>query len=54
LIYATIWGLLTALARTVYLLDMGINETAVLQGLPETIYRFSHFLLPLALYKKHF
>ena len=49
LIYAIIWGLLTALARTVYLLDMGINETAVLQGLPETIYRFSHFLVPLSL-----
>lgn len=49
LIYATMWGLLTALARTVYLLDMGITETAFLQGLPETIYRFSHFLIPLSL-----
>ncbi len=50
LIYATIWGLLTALARivSVFLIE-GISLEEFFLNLPHTIYRFPNGLLPLAL-----
>ena len=47
LIYAAIWGFLTALARIVSGLKYGVNIDIVMQYLHTTIYRIPHGLVPL-------
>lgn len=50
LIYMTLWGLLTAFARTVYLLDIALSLENFFLGLPNTMMRLCHGLIPLALF----
>lgn len=47
--YFVIWGLLTSIARTWYVLGDGITLDLMLVNLPKTIYRLPHGLIPLAL-----
>ncbi len=51
LFYIILWGFLTALARVVSNFHSDIFWYSLNQWVPETLYRFPHFLLPLTLYK---
>jgi len=48
LIWAAIWGLLTALSRVVGYTNIYPNWSTFTQFLPQTIYRLPHFFIPLA------
>jgi len=50
LIYAAIWGFLTALARIVSGLHYDISIAIVMQYLHKTIFRLPHGLIPLIAY----
>lgn len=47
LVYAVLWGGLTALARVVYDFQWELPWQSLAQGLPGTVYRFPHALVPL-------
>ena len=48
LLYAIFWGLVTAVARIWSNLDMDFLIASLHQNLFECLYRFPHFLIPLA------
>jgi len=50
LIYAIIWGVITALARVAFTISLAGIGSAAFFTLYETIYRLSHGLVPLALF----
>lgn len=50
LLYATIWGLLTALARIVGHFDFGLPLDSFLQWAYQSVYRFPHALIPAVVY----
>ena len=50
--WASIWGFATAVARTATALGSIVLWDTLVQGLPETLVRLPHGLLPLALYWK--
>jgi len=50
LLYATLWGLLTALARIVGHFDVGLPMDSFLHWAYHTVYRFPHALIPLAVF----
>tara|TARA_B100000809_G_scaffold263834_1_gene318050 strand:- start:11735 stop:12487 length:753 start_codon:yes stop_codon:yes gene_type:complete len=50
LIYAAIWGFLTAFARIISGLKYGVNLDIIMQYLHTTIYRMPHGLIPLIAY----
>jgi hypothetical protein len=47
LVYATCWGFLTALARVVYGFQWDLPLDSLSQGLPGTVYRIAHGMVPL-------
>lgn len=47
LIYTLIWGFLTSIARIVTTFEQDVMLASLQQHLPEVLYRFPHFLLPL-------
>ncbi len=49
LLYAFLWGMLTAFARLAHVSMDGFYTEAIVNGLPGTLYRFPHGLVPLAL-----
>ncbi len=49
-LYATIWGLLTALARVVGHFDFGLPFESILEWLYATVYRLPHAAIPVAVY----
>ncbi len=50
LMYATVWGFLTALARLAVTIELGSEGEGLLWGLTQTVYRLGHGLVPLFLY----
>ena len=49
-LYAVFWGFLTSFARVVSFFDISYVGESLHQWLHETIYRFPHFLIPLAVW----
>jgi len=49
-LYAVLWGLATALARITSFFDASYALESMHQWMHETIFRFPHFLIPLALW----
>lgn len=47
--YLIIWGFITALARTYYVLDEGVTVDLFLINVPNTVYRLPHGILPMAM-----
>lgn len=47
--YLIIWGLLTSIARTYYVLDDGFTYELFTVNLPNTLYRLPHGLVPIAI-----
>lgn len=45
--YLIIWGILTSLARTYYVLGDGLTMELLLVNLPNTLYRLPHGLIPI-------
>jgi hypothetical protein len=50
LIFTIFWGMTTAFARSVANLDLNLFEMSAHQWILETLYRFPHGLIPLALF----
>lgn len=48
LIWASIWGLLTALSRVIGYVNIDSTFNTFVQYLPQTIYRLPHFFIPIA------
>jgi len=48
LIWAAIWGLITALSRTIGYTNIDPTWSTFSQYLPQTIYRLAHFFIPIA------
>lgn len=48
IIWAAIWGLLTALSRVIGFINLDMSWHTFFQWLPQTIMRLPHFLIPLA------
>jgi hypothetical protein len=47
--YLIIWGLLTSIARTYYVLEDGFTYELLMVNLPNTLYRLPHGLVPIAI-----